>query len=467
MRGAGKGAGSDGLSPLGDAETQLDLNQTSRASGEDNLYNELLSEPRERGEALELQPGASLGRYVVLRTLGAGGVGIVYRAYDPELDRRVAVKLINRETRRRANRTEARGRLVREARAMAQLNHPNIITIHDVGTFNERVFLAMEYIEGETLGEWFKRQPRTVREIVRVFTEAARGLLERAQALDEQTLVHAPELTHVRLRLAATARARRDWAAALAALEHAATELEPGDVDWDRMTMATILGRWDVVRRASARLDLALPGEGTEPIVMDIGVVRCEFVEASGRRERHWARRDSPCSARIIEIALPEDPQHFRDRVVFEPSDLDAHLRGEGPHRACFEVIEVLESGGYQSFLLRGFDPGEAAVDVLRREVRAIGAGFERISAEGRSARDPRVETEASEDEDVGDVPEVPTLAVLVALAPDDPALQLRDTVARVTGAWELPLLGPTLDEAAGDLEAAERARAMLERWKP
>ncbi|MCB9753296.1 MAG: tetratricopeptide repeat protein [Myxococcales bacterium] len=186
MRGAGKGAGSDGLSPLGDAETQLDLNQTSRASGEDNLYNELLSEPRERGEALELQPGASLGRYVVLRTLGAGGVGIVYLAYDPELDRRVAVKLINRETRRRANRTEARGRLVREARAMAQLNHPNIITIHDVGTFNERVFLAMEYIEGETLGEWFKRQPRTVREIVRVFTEAARGLL----AVHEAGFIH-------------------------------------------------------------------------------------------------------------------------------------------------------------------------------------------------------------------------------------------------------------------------------------
>ncbi len=153
------------------------MERAAWATGEDDLYDELLSEPRGRGDARELSPGAALGRYVVLRKLGAGGVGIVYLAFDPELDRHVAVKLINHDTRKRSNHTEARGRLVREARAMAQLNHRNIVTIHDVGTFEKRVFLAMEYIQGGTLGEWFKGQQRSWKQIVRVFIEAANGLL--------------------------------------------------------------------------------------------------------------------------------------------------------------------------------------------------------------------------------------------------------------------------------------------------
>src|SRR5690606_16686703 len=154
-----------------------------------------------------------------------------------------------------------------------------------------------------------------------------RGELERAIELDRRVLAIEPRATPLRLRLAASARALGDWDTALAQLDEAAEQLEPGDVDWDRITAATVLGRWATVRAAATRLGIELPGQGDEPIELELGVIRCEFIEPSGRRERCWARRTSPCGARIIEIALPDDPQHFRDRVVFEPVDLDAQAR--------------------------------------------------------------------------------------------------------------------------------------------
>ncbi|MEZ4382775.1 MAG: serine/threonine-protein kinase [Nannocystaceae bacterium] len=117
-------------------------------------------------------PTLRLGRYVVLEPLGEGGMGIVYAAYDPELDRKVAIKLI-----RSAHAgDEARLRLLREAQAMAKLSHPNVVAVYDVGTFEGQVFVAMELIRGETLGDWFKEHERSWREIVEKFIAAGRGL---------------------------------------------------------------------------------------------------------------------------------------------------------------------------------------------------------------------------------------------------------------------------------------------------
>jgi serine/threonine protein kinase len=99
--------------------------------------------------------GAVVGRYVVLQRLGAGGMGVVHAAYDPELDRKVALKLLLPgmvgDT--------GRARLLREAQALARLSHPNVVAIHDVGTVGEQVWLAMELVQGQTLGEWL-RTPR-------------------------------------------------------------------------------------------------------------------------------------------------------------------------------------------------------------------------------------------------------------------------------------------------------------------
>ncbi len=114
----------------------------------------------------------TLGRYLVLKRIGAGGMGVVYAAYDPELDRKLAIKLMHDQ----ASDTEAQKRLLREAQAMARLSHPNVVAVFDVGTHEGRVFLAMDYVEGITLTEWIERTSRTTEEILDMFVKAGRGL---------------------------------------------------------------------------------------------------------------------------------------------------------------------------------------------------------------------------------------------------------------------------------------------------
>ena len=121
----------------------------------------------------DLRRGTTLGRYVVLERLGAGGMGVVYAAYDPELDRRVALKLVRPGD---APDPEARSRLLREARALARVSHPNVVPVHDAGTFGDEVFLAMALIEGRTLRAWLAERPRSPRGILELFILAGRGL---------------------------------------------------------------------------------------------------------------------------------------------------------------------------------------------------------------------------------------------------------------------------------------------------
>ncbi len=121
-----------------------------------------------------LAPGRLLGRYVVIERIGAGGMGVVYAASDPELGRKVALKLM------RPDRRDSRGllddRLLREAQSMARLAHPNVVSVHDVGWFGDQVFVAMELVEGQTLTRWLAAEQRSWREVVAVFLAAGRGL---------------------------------------------------------------------------------------------------------------------------------------------------------------------------------------------------------------------------------------------------------------------------------------------------
>src|SRR6186713_1385130 len=114
---------------------------------------------------------ARLGRYVVVDEVGKGGMGRVLRAYDPKLHRVVALKLLFAG----GHRSEAAARIDREAQAMAQLSHPNLVPVYDVEHDGDAVFIAMEYVEGETLRTWSKT-PRSWREIVAAFVGAGRGL---------------------------------------------------------------------------------------------------------------------------------------------------------------------------------------------------------------------------------------------------------------------------------------------------
>jgi serine/threonine protein kinase len=110
------------------------------------------------------------GRYVILQHVGHGAMGNVYAAYDPDLDRKVAVKVL------RDGGRPLPASLAREAKAMAKLAHPHVVAVHDVGTCDRGVFVAMEFVEGVTLRTWLKGQARSWREILAVFRRAGEGL---------------------------------------------------------------------------------------------------------------------------------------------------------------------------------------------------------------------------------------------------------------------------------------------------
>ncbi len=121
----------------------------------------------------ELLRGSKVGRYVMLDLLGSGAMGVVFAAYDPELDRRVALKLL----RERTGDEGRNARMVREARATARLAHPNVVVVHDVGEFEGNVFMAMELVVGGTLGDWLGDRERSRDAILEVFLEAGEGLV--------------------------------------------------------------------------------------------------------------------------------------------------------------------------------------------------------------------------------------------------------------------------------------------------
>ncbi len=117
------------------------------------------------------QAGSAIDRYVVLEEMGRGGMGVVLAAFDPKLDRKIALKLL-----RAGSSPEGQARLQREAQALARLTHPNVIRVHDVGRHEGRVFVAMELVVGCTLGEWLGTASRSWREVVRMFAVAGQGL---------------------------------------------------------------------------------------------------------------------------------------------------------------------------------------------------------------------------------------------------------------------------------------------------
>lgn len=117
----------------------------------------------------------TIDRFILLERLGEGGMGVVFAAYDPKLDRKVALKLIH-EVRREDG--ERRQRMEREAQAMAKLSHPNVVTVYEVGDFETRLYLVMEFVKGSDLRGWLTQRAGTVgwRVILETFIQAGNGL---------------------------------------------------------------------------------------------------------------------------------------------------------------------------------------------------------------------------------------------------------------------------------------------------
>ncbi|NVB85789.1 MAG: serine/threonine protein kinase [Kofleriaceae bacterium] len=117
-------------------------------------------------------PPARIGRYVLSGASTAGGMGVVYAAHDPDLDRKVALKVVH--PRHRID-ERARERLLVEARALAKLDHPNVVRIHDVLTYGDQIVIVMEWVDGRTLAAT-ENGPRRWRDVLAVYLQAGRGL---------------------------------------------------------------------------------------------------------------------------------------------------------------------------------------------------------------------------------------------------------------------------------------------------
>jgi tetratricopeptide (TPR) repeat protein len=174
------GAYLDGRLPVGESqrvEHHLDACDTCRKHvsllaqlARSVIDPEATDEP---APAVLARTGSRIGRFVVQRTLGAGGMGVVFLAHDPELDRNVAIKVLHPELWETAG---AEMRLKREAQAMAKLSHPNIVSVFDVGKHGDQLVLTMEYVDGITLDEWCRETRPPWRTTLAACVAAGRGL---------------------------------------------------------------------------------------------------------------------------------------------------------------------------------------------------------------------------------------------------------------------------------------------------
>jgi len=118
--------------------------------------------------------GTSIGRHLIISLVGQGGMGKVYQAYDPILDRKVAIKFIREHLVGKIDKNI----FLREAQAMAKISHPNVVSIYEVGTINEQIYLVLDLLEGEELNDWLVRDRRSWRDVVSVLGDVAKGLAE-------------------------------------------------------------------------------------------------------------------------------------------------------------------------------------------------------------------------------------------------------------------------------------------------
>ena len=150
------------------AEERLGLAKVDRKQVFAALFDTKKPEPQEP---------ETLGRFRVTGQLGRGGMGTVLEGYDPSLDRKVAIKVLHDKAGGRH-----RDRLVREAQALAQLSHPNVVQVFETGEVDGRLFIAMELVPGQTLRAW-QSEPHGWAECVQIYVQAGRGLAA-AHAVD-------------------------------------------------------------------------------------------------------------------------------------------------------------------------------------------------------------------------------------------------------------------------------------------
>ena len=290
---------------------------------------------------------------------------------------------------------------------------------------------------------------------LRARSDEARGQFAAARTRLYELCTLAPRAHNARLLLARIERDLGDREAALTLLDALASELEPGEVDWDRMVVATLLGRWTAARQSAARLGLELDGEG--PIETDMGLCGLRFTDAQGADEILGARRTGPVTARVVEITGPGVDEHFGDLVVFDPEPLNPRPP-EGSeserHVYVYPVLERLEPGGFRSFSFEGAHPGEPALEALGRALDTLGCELQLRSDETYELELPTGPRE-------GPPRRMPGMIAAIAMPPAVAPADLQTLLRRETAPWQHPAVWPELAAALDDREEQTRQLAI------
>jgi len=276
----------------------------------------------------------SAGRYQIKRLLGEGGMGEVYVAHDPDLDREVALKLLQPGL--EPHGAGLSDRLVREAMAMARLSHPNVVTVYDVGSFEDQVFIAMELVDGLTLSRWLHAQPRARHEIVEVFVAAGHGLAAAHRAgivhgdfkpqnvlIDGEGRARVADFGLARPIAMVPARPTRELAGTPAYMAPELLDGAGADTRSDQFSFCVALYQ---------ALCGRLPFSGADPRALR------DAMRASPSRSR-WRQRAPGRVARALRRGLAEDPaRRF--------SSMDALLRELTPRRSAGSAFLAVAAAG-------------------------------------------------------------------------------------------------------------------------
>jgi tetratricopeptide (TPR) repeat protein len=287
----------------------------------------------------------------------------------------------------------------------------------------------------------------------------ARGDSGAARAHCEALLVDHPEHHEARHLLAKVLRDTDELEAALQHFDTLVQAHDPGNLDWDRLLVATLLGRWDAVRDSAARLELPVEPGAEGPIDERWGACRIRFHLAEGHDRVYFAWRTGPVTARIDEVVAPGEEQHHGDVVAFdaEPlnhAELAAHEAEDSQERRplCeYGSFRVLDSGNYRAFDIDGFSPAPEQLSSLKTELGAIGVVWEQRSGEQYALS--------------FDGESLPAIYAFLGLPTSctDEAAHL--ALLAATQKLGLRLVWPKLAAAAGDDGTAAHQRELAESW--
>lgn len=267
-------------------------------------------------------------------------------------------------------------------------------------------------------------------------------------------------------------RKRGNLERALSLLDTAVEHSEPGNIDWDRMVLATILGQWSKVHHSAGRLELPVNTDEDQPIDEDWGLCMIRF-DDEAKSSVQIAQRTGPVSARVLQMAGPGRIEHYLDHVVFEPAPLNPPPDPSAPDADAghqrqlliYQAVHVLQSGGRTCYSLDGVHPGESALEPIIVALRDRDIHVSVRSDEQYQLMLPEPEN-ADDDSAEHDSEPVPGLYAFLAIAEDADPQPIHALLRELTRDLPHPLVWLELAAALDDSYEVARQRAIAERYE-